>query len=88
MNLKTHINCICKSGFYHIKNPSSTRDSLDKVTANIAARAFVTSKLDYGNASLFGLPAAHLYKLQLVQNAAGSVVAKVRKYSRKFIGCL
>jgi hypothetical protein len=56
MNLKLHINNICKSGFYHVKNLSSIRNSLDEGSASIAAHAFITSKLDYGNSLLYGLP--------------------------------
>ena len=51
-------------------------------TAKIAAHAFVTSKLDYGNSLLYGLPKSEINRLQLVQNAAARVVAKVRKYDR------
>jgi hypothetical protein len=80
--MKPQVNNICKSGFYHVKNLSSIRNSLDEGSANIAAHAFITSKLDYGNSLLFGLPNTQIHKLQLVQNAAARVVAKVRKYDR------
>ncbi len=53
---------------------------MDKVTANTAAHTFITSKVNYGNTSLCGLPATPLRKLQVVQNAAARVVARVKKY--------
>ncbi len=82
INLKSHVNSMCKSGFYHAKNISSIRDSLDKDTANIAVHVYITSKLDYGNSLLYCLPNILIHKLQLVQNAAAWVVAKIGKYDR------
>ncbi len=55
---------------------------MDKDTANIAVHTFVTSKLDYGNVLLFGLPASHSYKLQFVQYDAARVVVKIRNYAK------
>ena len=80
MNLKDHINNVRKNGFFHVRNLSLIRDYLDKDVANMAAHAFITSTLDYGNSLLYGLPAEEIRKLQLVQNASARVVAKKRKY--------
>ncbi len=55
---------------------------MDKYSANIAAHIFITSKLDYGNSLLYGLPNILIHKLQLVQNNAAQVVANVCKYDR------
>lgn len=64
-----------------MKNLSKIRKSLD--TANTTtAHAFVTSKLDYSNSLVYGLPAYQIRRLQVVQNAAAHVVAKIRKYDR------
>ena len=41
--------------------------------------AFITSKLDYCNAILYGLPQAQLDKLQLIQNTAARIVSKTKK---------
>ncbi|KAI5085303.1 hypothetical protein C0J45_23171, partial [Silurus meridionalis] len=42
--------------------------------------AFMTSRMDYCNALLGGCPASLINKLQLVQNAAASVLTRSRKY--------
>ena len=41
--------------------------------------AFITSKLDYCNAILYGLPQAQLDKLQRMQNTAARIVSKTKK---------
>ncbi len=63
MNFKSHVNSMCKSVFYHVINLSSIRNSLNEDSANIAANAFITSKLDYGNSLLYGLPNILIHKL-------------------------
>ncbi len=79
LNLKSHINNICKSGYYQIRNLSTIRNILDNKSANTATHAFVTSALDYGNSLLYGLPKTKINKLQVLQNAAVRVVLKVHK---------
>ena len=44
--------------------------------------ALIMSWLDYGNAFLYGMADGLLTKLQLVQNIAARLVAKVPKYER------
>ena len=80
--LGAHVRHICKSGFFHIRNISSIRRYLDKDSAHKAVHAFITSTLDYGNALLYGLPSTQIHRIQLVQNAAARVVARVRKFDR------
>ena len=46
----------------------------------ILIHSFVTSKLDFCNSLLFGLPKYEVDKLQMAQNAAARVIAKLRKY--------
>ncbi len=80
LSMDDQVRSIYKSGFYHIKNLWRIRKFLNADQANIAAHAFITSKLDYGNALLAGAPKYQINKLQLVQNAAARVVTKTRKY--------
>ncbi len=80
MTLESHVKNVCKNAYYHIKNLSRIRKFLDMRNSNIAAHAFVTSKLDYGNALFAGAPNYIIHKLQMVQNAAARVVTKTRKF--------
>ena len=46
----------------------------------MAIHASVTSKLDYCNSLLYGLPRFPIAKLQSVQNSAARLVCKTRKF--------
>ena len=80
LNMDKQVKATCKSGFYHIKNLWRIRKFLNEEQAIVAAHAFVSSKLDYGNALLGGVPKYLVKKLQVVQNAAARVVTKTGKY--------
>ena len=80
MSLNVHVSSICKSSFYHLRNLARIRKYLTKDSATVVVHAFVTSKLDYRNALLCGLPKYQLQKLQYVQNTAARVVCQVGKF--------
>ena len=46
--------------------------------------AFITSRLDYGNGLVYGLPNSQIVKLQRVQNAAARLIPSLSKYSHVF----
>ena len=64
---------VCKCFFFHLRNISME-------CVEILVHAFVTSKLDYCNSLLYGLPKCFLQKLQYVQNSAARLVTLTRKY--------
>ena len=69
-----------KSSFYHLRNISRIRKYLTKETAAVAVHAFVTLKLDFCNALLYGLLKYQLQRLQLVQNMVARVVCQMSKF--------
>ena len=80
MGLNEQVRNVCKRGYGNLKNLVSIRRSLDEQTAKIAAHAFVTSHLDYGNSMYYGLFNYQIDKLQLLQNSAARVVKKKKKF--------
>ena len=70
----SHVNNICSSPFYYIYNRRRITKYLFHQTAISLIHAFITSKLDYYNSLLYGLPTIHINKLQRVQNAAARLV--------------
>ncbi len=80
LNLKGHVNRTCQTAFYHLRNIYRIRKYLSKEETETVVHAYITSRLDYCNSLLVGLPEYLLNNLQLVQNAAARVVVGLRKY--------
>ncbi len=78
--LEKNVSSICKTAFFHLKNISKSRPVLSMSNAEIFIHAFITSRLDYCNASLGGCSARLINKLQMVQNAAATILTGTRKY--------
>ena len=75
-SMQSHVNKTCKAGYYYLHNLSRIRKYLDKKTTECLVHAFITSRLDYCNSLLYGLPDRLISKLQRVQNAAARLVYK------------
>lgn len=75
LSLETHITAICKSCFFHLHNIWKIRKCLSQKACETLVHAFISSKLDFCNSFMYGLPKRLLDKLQLVQNAAARLVS-------------
>jgi len=80
LNMEHHVRSICKAAYNQLHMISSIRKCLDSKTTEKLVHAFVTSRLDCGNAVLAGLPQKLLSKLQTVQNSAARLVLRLRKW--------
>ena len=80
LKMDTHINNICKAAFFHLFNIRRIRKFLSMECTNNLVNAFVTSRLDYCNSLLYGLPNNQLHKLQRVQNAAAHLICNVSRF--------
>ena len=69
-----HVNKLCKSPHYHLRNISKIRKYLDENSTETLVHAFVSSKLDYCNALLIGLPKYQIDRLQSVLNTAARII--------------
>ena len=58
---------ISKSCFYHIRALKHIRNSLDSSTIRTIVAALVTSRLDYANSVLYGIPTKYISRLQRTQ---------------------
>ena len=67
LDMSSHISKQCASTFYHLHNVSRIRRFLSTDTTKAIVHAFVTSRVDYCNSLLYGLPASHLNKVQRVK---------------------
>ena len=79
-SLKHHVNKLCKSLNYSLYNIGKIRKYLDRSTTELLVNSLITSKLDYCNSLLYGLPESVTDQLQRCQNNAARVITLTRKY--------
>ena len=80
MNMGCHINKMCKTLSFHLYNIRRIRKYLSKDSTQTLVHAFITARIDYCNGLLHGLPAAHLNKLQRIQNSAAQLVCSFSRF--------
>ena len=81
MNLNTHVTKCCQAAFFHFFNIRNEIEiEIEHEIVQILVNAFVTSRLDYCNSLLYGLPANQLNKLQGVQNAAARLICNISRF--------
>jgi hypothetical protein len=80
MTMIPQLNSVCKGACYHLRNIAKIRIFLTPKSTEILVYAFISSKLDYCNSLLYGVPKFQLQKLQHVQNAAARLITQSCKY--------
>ncbi|XP_073709407.1 uncharacterized protein [Misgurnus anguillicaudatus] len=78
LTFKPHIRHITKTAFFHLRKIARLRPTLSTSAAETLIHAFITSRLDYCNSLLYGLPSTDLHKLQYVQNSAARLLTHTR----------
>ena len=78
VNLEKHVMNTCKTAFYHLRNIAKIRNCLSQDNAETLVHAFISSKLDFCNALLYGLPQSVIDRLRYVQNCAARLVTRTR----------
>ena len=74
LSMSTYISKLCNSAFFHLHNISRIRKFLSPLETKSLVHAFFTSRVDYCNSLLYGLPASQLNKVQRVLNTAARLV--------------
>ena len=75
-----HISAVVKSCNYQLRCIGRIRQYLSQEAASNLIHAFISSRLDYSNALLSGLPDTLISKLQRIQNTAARILTKTKKY--------
>ena len=81
LNMSQHINKTCSSAFFHLYNIRRIRKFLTRQDVECLVHALISSKIDYCNGLLYGIPAIHITKLQRVQNNAARLVTGISRFS-------
>ena len=84
-SMSDHISSVCGAASYALWRIGKIRNLLDQKTTEKLVHAFISSKLDYCNSLLFGLPDYQIRKLQLIQNSAARLVTRMSWKSRQEI---
>lgn len=79
LNMREHINIVCRKASLALRRIGKIRPFLNKATTEILVHAFVSSLLDNCNSLLFGVPDKELSKLQRIQNSAARLVSRSKK---------
>ena len=79
-SMSIHISKSCSTAFFWLHNIKQISKFLARDKLEIVLHAFVTSRIDYCNGLLYGLPDCEITKLQRVQNAAARLLTSSRKY--------
>jgi len=80
VSMRTHVFRTVSSCFATLRQLRSVRRSTSQAVLLSLVVSQVLSHLDYGNATLAGLPGNQLDRLQSVMNAASRLVCSARKY--------
>ena len=79
LNMQAHIRNVTKLSFYHLRNIARVKSFLSQADTERLMHCFISSRLDYCNALLSGLPKKEVSRLQIVQNAAARVLTGTRR---------
>ncbi len=80
MTLQPQVDSVVKKTWASLWSIGKIRRYLTEESAKTFIHAYVTSRLDYCNSLLTGLPTTLIHRLQLVQNAAARIITRTRKY--------
>ncbi len=79
IHVKSVTKSATKSAYYHLKNIARIRCFVSSQDLEKLVHAFITSRVDYCNGLLTGLPKKTIRQLQLIQNAAARILTRTRK---------
>ena len=80
LNLESHINNVCRSAYFHLRNIGSVRNMLSDDACSQLIHALVTVCIDYCNSLLYGLPEYSLDRLKKILNTAARILCRVQKF--------
>jgi len=80
LTMDAHVANVVRSCFYQLRQLRSVRQSLTIDARHTLVSAFITSRVDYCNAVLYGVSAKVTRRLQMVLNAAARLVVGTGKY--------
>ena len=78
--MKDHIQRVCMTAYYHLRQLRSIRGSLSANSCSTLVRVFITSRIDYCNSLLAGVDKSQVGKLQSTLRVAARLIMRKRKF--------
>lgn len=76
LKMEEHINSISRTANMYLYNIGRIRKFVSPEACKTIVHAFITSRLDYANSLLYGLPKYMINKLQRIQNNAARLITR------------
>ena len=80
MSMSSHIISLISSVNYHLRNIRRISKFLDQDTKHAVVHSFILSRLDYGNALLYGTKSKDLDRLQSLQHKAIKLIFSANRF--------
>ena len=80
LSMKDHVQRVCTTAYYHLRQLRSIRGSLSADSCSTLVRAFITSRIDYCNSLLAGVDKSQVGKLQSILRVAARLIMRKRKF--------
>ena len=74
--LRQHVTYTSRTARFHLRNISRIRRYIPEESCKLVVQSLVTSRLDYSNGLLYGIPKSTVSILQSVQYSAARIVTK------------
>ena len=79
LSMKPQVSAVCRGCYYHIRNIGKVRRNLTEEASVSLVHAFITSRVDYLNALIYGVPQSLIAKLQKIQNTAARIISRKKR---------
>ena len=79
LTMTSHVKNICRYTSMALRNIGRVRKYVNQSSTERLVHVFITSRLDYCNRLLYGLPSTEVQKLQRIQNIAARLVVKAKR---------
>ena len=80
LTMEKQCSSVARSCYMHLRRIGSIRPFITEDACKILVNSLVTSRLDYGNALLYGINKQLTNKLQRIQNTAARIITRTRKH--------
>ena len=85
LDMAFQVSNVCRSAYYHLFRIAKIRASLTIVACKTLVHALVISRLDYGNALLYGITDRLLHCLEMIQHSAARIIMCIKRHDRQSI---